>query len=97
MDGAQPPYCPYDDVDVTTMSGPLATAVLTWDRAMWNDDAPARRTAQLSVMSVDVDECSVSATVGAGFEGSVGSSATRLLLLGEPSPVLQALIDELAV
>jgi len=97
MDGAQPPYCPYDDVDVTTLSGPLATAVLTWDRAMWNDDDPARRTAQLSATPVDAEEYSVSATVGSGFEGSVGSAATQVLLLGTPGPELQALLDTLVV
>lgn len=96
MDGAQPPWCPFDDVDVTTLSGPLATAALTWDRAMWNDDAPARRTAQLTVTPVDADEYSVSATVGSGFDGTVGSSATHVLLLGTPGPDLQGLLDELA-
>ncbi len=96
MDGAQPPYCPFDDVDATTLSGPLATAVLTWDRAMWNDDDPARRTAQLNVTPIDADEYSVSATVGRGFEGTVGSSTTHVLVLGTPGPDLQALLDELA-
>lgn len=96
MDGAQPPYCPYDDVDVTTVVGPVATAVLTWDRAMWNDDDPARLTVQLWVTPATGDDYSVSATVGAGFEGSTGMSATRLLLIGEPGPVLQRLIAELA-
>ncbi len=61
MDGAQPPYCPSVDLEVTTLSGPLATAVLTWDRAMWNDDEVARMTAQLTVTPVGGEECSVSA------------------------------------
>jgi len=96
MDGAQPPYCPFDDVDVTTMTGPRATAVLTWDRAMWNDDDPARLTAQLWVTPAGGDDYSISATVGPGFEGSIGLAATRLLVLGEVGPELRGLMDELA-
>lgn len=96
MDGAQPPYCPFDVVDVTTMTGPKATAVLTWDRAMWNDDDPARLTVRLTVTPAGAEEYSVNATVGPGFEGSIGLAATRLLVLGAVGPELCALMDELA-
>lgn len=96
MDGSRPPYCPYVDVDVTTMAGPLGIARLTWDRAMWNDDDAARRTASLSVEPAEGERSSLSATVGAGFSGSVGTAATEVLVLGELAPVLRALVAELA-
>ncbi len=95
MDGSQPPNCPYVDLDITTMQGPLATSELRWDRAMWNDNEAARRTVTLVVEPHDGERCSVSATVGAGFEGSVGSTATEVLVLGEPWPSVRALIEEL--
>jgi hypothetical protein len=96
-DGAQPPYCPYVDLDVTTLTGRLGSIELRWDRAMWNDTEPARRTATLIVEPANGERCSVSATVGDGFEGSVGSTTTVLFVLGTPGLELQDLIDELAV
>jgi len=96
-DGSQPPNCPYEDLDVTTMSGPLATAELRWDRAMWNDDDAGRRTATIVVEPVSGERFSMSATVGAGFDGSIGSTATQVVLVGEPGPGLRVLIDELAI
>lgn len=95
-DGAQPPYCPYVDLDVTTLAGLLASVEVRWERAMWNDAEPARRTATLIVEPLSGERCSVSATVGDGFEGSVGSTTSLLFVLGAPGPELQALIDELA-
>jgi hypothetical protein len=96
-DGAQPPYCPYVDLDVTTLTGRLASVELRWDRAMWNDAEPARRTATLIVEPVNGERCSVSATVGDGFEGSVGSTTSVLFVIGAPGPELQTMLDDLAV
>lgn len=95
MDGAQPPYCPYVDLDVTTMSGPLGVAQLTWDRAMWSDDDAARRTVSLRMESAEGQSSSLSATVGAGFRGSVGTAATEVLVLGELAPALRNLVNDL--
>ena len=95
MDGCRPPHCPFEDIDTTTMTGPLGEAELTWDRAMWNDDDAARRSATLAVTPAGGDRCAVGASVGAGFPGSVGSAATEILVIGEPGADLQSLIDEL--
>jgi hypothetical protein len=95
-DGAQPPYCPYVDLDITTLTGLLGSVEVHWDRAMWNDAEPARRTATLIVEPLRGERCSVSATVGDGFEGSVGSTTSVLFMLGTPGPELQSLLDELA-
>lgn len=95
-DGAQPPYCPYVDLDVTTLAGLRASVEVRWERAMWNDAEPARRTATLFVEPLSGERCSVSATVGDGFEGSAGDATSVLLVLGAPGPELQALLDDLA-
>ncbi len=96
-DGAQPPYCPYVDLDVTTLTGRLGSVEVRWERAMWNDAEAARRTATLIVEPTLGERCSASATVGDGFEGSAGDATSVLLVLGTPGAALQALLDELAV
>ena len=63
---------------------------------MWNDAEPARRTATLFVEPLSGERCSVSATVGDGFEGSAGDATSVLLVLGAPGPELQVLLDDLA-
>ena len=95
MDGAHPPNCPFEDVDTTTVSGPRGEAELTWDRAMWNEDDPARRSVTLALTPTGGERCAVGVTVGAGFPGSEGSAATELLVIGQPGAQMQALIDGL--
>jgi len=97
MDGAQPPDCPYVDLEITTLSGSRGTVELRWERAMWNDAEAARRTATLIVEPTLGELCSASATVGDGFDGSIGDATSVLVVLGTPGPELQALLDELAV
>ena len=97
IDGAQPPDCPYVDLDITTLVGPRGMAELRWERAMWNDAEAAHRTATLIVEPGLGVRCSVSAAVGDGFEGSIGQSASVLFVLGSPGPELQAMLDELSL
>jgi hypothetical protein len=97
MDGSTPPNCPYNDIDTTTMTGPWGLAELIWDCAMWNDEDAARRTVTLVDKPTRGERCSLSATVGTGFEGSEGSRALEVLVLGRPGDAMRALIDQLAL
>ena len=76
---------------------PAEAVEVRWERAMWNDSEPARRTATLIVEPLSGERCSVSATVGDGFEGSVGDVTSVVYVLGTPGPELKALLDDLAL
>lgn len=89
-------FCGVHGDAAAALAGLTIDAALTELKRKGTDDA-ARKTAQLTVTPIDADEYSVSATVGRGFEGSVESAATQVLLLGRPGPELQALLDTLVV